>query len=98
MPLPGILLLIDRFPQYWGRISELGESDEKFRGLCRDYQDAVDAARRWQDIDGHDATRREQEYIEVIQQLEEEVLEIVQEDKMTGTAAPDSNGQSNSFQ
>ena len=67
--------LIRRFPSHWQQIVSMCERDEEFRSLCADYNEAYRALTHWSKSDS--TSDRAQEYRDIAQQLEAEILELV---------------------
>ena len=79
-------LLVQRFPDHWGQILEVCAGNEQFLGLCRDYEDAVRAARRWQTERNEEARQRAREYVDLAGQLERELLLFLEEESSSQAA------------
>ena len=68
--------LLTRYPDYWAQIVALVDSNERFRTMCEDYEEAVLAAGRWQQSDQKHTSSREQEYLDLAGQLADEIVEF----------------------
>ena len=66
--------VIERFPRHAASVRDLFHADQSFREMCGDYAETLDALQRWEASSGpHRATRIE-EYRELAEALEIEVL------------------------
>ncbi len=68
-----LVYIIKRFPEFWGQIRRLAE-EKKFFDLCRDYADAVELCRYWQEQGEPGALERAQDYTTMATELEAEIL------------------------
>ena len=76
--------VMERFPAHWGQIRRLADSDKKFSDLCRDYADAVELCRYWQEQGEPGALERAQDYTTMATELEAEILrEIIASGHLT---------------
>jgi len=70
----GLDALIRRFPDRAARLRQLYPADDEFRAICEDYGDALRALAHWSHADQSFAAARVEEYREIAQELEAEVL------------------------
>jgi len=64
---------MERFPDHWGQIRRLADSDKKFSDLCRDHAEAVGLYRYWRERDESQALERARDYATMIAELEAEI-------------------------
>ncbi len=65
--------LVSRFPRYELAMRRLYAADPTFRAICGDYDEALRALRYWQADGAHSGCRIEQ-YRELLDDLEREIL------------------------
>ncbi len=68
-----ILTIIDRFPRREFEIRQRCASDQQFRSVCEDYEEASAALRHWEKA-AREGDRRVEEYRLFLTELEAEVL------------------------
>lgn len=66
--------VIERFPKHAASIRDLFHADQSFREMCGDYAETLDALQRWEASSGPHRAARIEEYRELAQALENEVL------------------------
>ncbi len=69
-----VLFLIRRFPNYKDAIEHLAKTDDQFLTLCEDYQKCKEALSYWTDSTLEHAKKISDEYISLLQELENEIL------------------------
>jgi hypothetical protein len=76
-----IQLITDRFSEFQeGQIEHLYQQDPSFSEICRDYVECIQMRDKYaSDTTDRNAPRYKQEYIELIESLEEEMLAILRE-------------------
>jgi hypothetical protein len=75
------LSILDRFPAKSDRISSLMAENPDFLGVCEDHEECVKALRHWADSQEPEAPNRVDEYRNLIQELEEEILGAIDEER-----------------
>ena len=70
--------LARRFPQHASKIRRLHARDPDFRSICDDYGLAQRALKHWEAVGQAAPPGRVEEYREIVQELEAEVLAILQ--------------------
>lgn len=81
---PGLFLLIERFPDRRRTFSRLYADHEDFQSLCENYQQCSTALRYWTDSKDENAPARHQEYGEILQELEMEIMDFCSDDLSVG--------------
>jgi hypothetical protein len=66
--------LIERFPELAASIQARFHDDQSFREMCSDYGETLEALQRWQASDGPQRAARIEEYREVAEGLEIEIV------------------------
>jgi len=66
--------VLERLPQHRRAISERMMVDRDFRSLCDDYDDALEALRRWEASDDRRRQERVAEFRDLVEELEQEIL------------------------
>jgi hypothetical protein len=66
--------LIERFPELAASIQARFHDDQSFREMCSDYGETLEALQRWQASSGPQRTARVEEYRELAEGLEIEVV------------------------
>jgi hypothetical protein len=73
----GMERVIERFPELAAALQERFHADQSLREMCSDYAETLEALRRWQtSSDPHRAARIE-EYRELAEGLEIEILAVL---------------------
>jgi hypothetical protein len=73
----GMERVIERFPELAAALQERFHGDQSLREMCSDYAETLEALRRWQtSSDPHRAARIE-EYRELAEGLEIEILAVL---------------------
>ena len=70
----GLQRVIDRFPQLAASIRDCFDNAQSFRDMCGDYAEALEALQRWQASDSPLRAARIEEYRELAEALESEIL------------------------
>jgi hypothetical protein len=70
----GLQRVIDRFPQLAASIRDCFEDHRSFREMCGDYADTMEALQRWQASESPLRAARIEEYRELAEALEVEIL------------------------
>ncbi|WP_172329604.1 hypothetical protein [Mangrovicoccus sp. HB161399] len=71
-----IVSILARFPDRELDIRRRCATDQGFRGICSDYEEATQALRRWQDIAGA-GCRQAADYAALLEELEREILALL---------------------
>lgn len=66
--------VLERLPQHGQAIRQRMMVDREFRSLCDDYDDALDALRRWQASEDRHREERVDEFRALVGDLEQEIL------------------------
>ncbi len=66
--------VVGRFPNREEFINDLFWSDQEFRTLCEDYCECLKSLARWTGKTGENATVYQQDYRELLGELEAEIL------------------------
>jgi len=66
--------VLERLPQHRHGIQERMLVDREFRSLCDDYDDALEALRRWEVSDDQRRQDRVREFRTLLAELEQEIL------------------------
>jgi uncharacterized protein YdcH (DUF465 family) len=74
-----ILAVNECFPEYKTIIKRLYRKDEIFRSICEDYQSCCEALKRWDLSEAEEAPIRRNEYTDLMQDLELEILQYLGE-------------------
>jgi hypothetical protein len=72
---PGLFLILQRFPHRKEALRELYRTNESFQAICHSYQKCSEAIDYWGKSEHAEARNRQQEYTELKNELE---LEIIQ--------------------
>lgn len=75
---PGLLAILDRFPDRKNNFTRLFTEDESFRRLCSDYRRCGMAVQYWKQSDKEFADLRKLEYEALQRELEGEILRYQQ--------------------
>ncbi len=70
----GLQRVIDRFPELAASIRERFDVDQSFREMCGDYAETLEALQRWQASDSPQRAARIEEYRELAEALEIEIV------------------------
>jgi hypothetical protein len=70
----GLQRVIDRFPELAASIRECFDVDQSFREMCGDYTVTLEALQRWQASDSPQRLARIEEYRELAEALEIEIV------------------------
>ena len=73
----GVLVAVQRFPQWGSEIRRLALADTAFRALCEDLVDAQSALALWTRSDGAQAVQRRNEYETLVRELADEIAGLV---------------------
>jgi len=73
----GVLVAVQRFPQWGSEIRRLALADAAFRSLCEDLVDAQSALALWTRSEGAQAVQRCNEYETLVRELSEEIAGLV---------------------
>jgi hypothetical protein len=74
----GMERVIERFPELAASIQARFQGDESFREMCSDYAETLEALHRWQASDSPQRAARIEEYRELAEALEIEILAALQ--------------------
>jgi hypothetical protein len=66
--------VIDRFPEFAASIRDCFDVDQSFREMCGDYAETLEALQRWQASDSPQRLARVEEYRELAEALEIEIV------------------------
>lgn len=69
--------VIDHFPEYQQAIKHLFKDNQNFQTLCSDYRRCAKALEIWNKSDLCEAPKRREEYENLLQELESEILENI---------------------
>ena len=70
--------LAQRSPEAAWRARRLAQADERFRAICEDYAEALEAMERWRQ--GEEARKeRAEEFRRIVMELEEELINYLGE-------------------
>jgi hypothetical protein len=75
---PGLFLVMNRFPDRRNALRQLYRSSESFESLCLNYQKCSDALAYWGKSESAQASDRHQEYSELLQELELEIIQSLE--------------------
>jgi hypothetical protein len=78
---PGLFLVMNRFPDKRNALRQLYRSSESFESLCLNYQKCSDAIAYWGKSESQQASDRHQEYSELLQELELEIIQSLETGK-----------------
>jgi hypothetical protein len=70
----GMAHVMDRFPEHAIAIRARFHADQRFREMCGDYAEALQAQQRWQASRGPHRAARVEEYRELAEGLELEIV------------------------
>ena len=71
-------MLMNRFPDSKNALRQLYRSSESFQSLCISYQKCSDALAYWDKSESKQAPARQQEYSELFQELEQEIIQSLE--------------------
>jgi hypothetical protein len=74
----GMERLIERFPELAASIQARFHDDPSFREMCSDYGETLEALQRWQASSGPERAARIEEYRELAEGLELEIVTALQ--------------------
>ena len=74
---PAIFIILERFPESRGKITKLFASSPDFQVLCDDLRQCREALQYWNRSGKPDALARRQEYQELHQELENEIIRFL---------------------
>jgi hypothetical protein len=69
--------ILNRFPGKKQIIASLLQDNPEFASMCEDYQDCVIACQHWSRSKEPEAQTKANEYSELIQALEKEIVEVM---------------------
>jgi 5'-deoxynucleotidase YfbR-like HD superfamily hydrolase len=72
-------IVIKRFPDHKKTLKRLFRESEIFQSICEDYVKCADALNYWNQSDSEEAAARREEYDNLLQNLELEILQILNE-------------------
>ena len=70
-----LFAVIKRFPHRKAALRQLFKENDSFQTLCEDYWKCAEALRHWNQSASEEAVVRREEYAELLQDLEAEILE-----------------------
>jgi hypothetical protein len=73
----GMERVIERFPELAASIEDRFQDDESFREMCRDYAETLETLQRWQASHGPYRAARIEEYRELVEGLENEIVAVL---------------------
>jgi hypothetical protein len=73
----GMERVIERLPELAASIQDRFQDDESFREMCRDYAETLETLQRWQASDGPYRAARIEEYRELAEGLEIEIVAVL---------------------
>jgi hypothetical protein len=74
----GLADVMERFPEHATSIQARFHADQRFREMCSDYADTLQALQRWQASRGPHKAARIEEYRELARALEIEIVTTLQ--------------------
>ena len=69
--------ILEKFPEKSQAIAHLLEEDSEFLAMCEDYDVCIVALQHWEQSKEPEAKTRVNEYRELIEKLEEEVIQFL---------------------
>jgi hypothetical protein len=75
--LPGLFIVLSRFPERKDCVKRLFEEDDNFRSVCEDYRNCAEAVQYWNQSESEEASVRREEYAAILRDLEGEILEFL---------------------
>ena len=76
---PSLFLVMSRFPDRKDALRQKYRNNESFQSLCRSYQKCTQALEHWDKSKHAEAPNRQQEYSELIIELEQEIIQSLKE-------------------
>lgn len=70
----GMAHVMERFPEHATSIQDCFHADQRFREMCSDYAETLQALERWQASRGPHRSARVEEYRELARALEIEIV------------------------
>jgi hypothetical protein len=70
---PSLFFIMQRFPECKNTLRYMYSRSVSFKTLCNDYQRSSEALRHWRISEHEQAPKRCQEYLEILQEIEEEI-------------------------
>jgi hypothetical protein len=71
-------LLVGKFPKLKTVIETALDCDEKLVTMCNDYEACAKAAAYWSESESKQAAERREEYVQLLDDLEAEIIEYIQ--------------------
>lgn len=69
--------ILERFPDKSHTLALLMAEDPEFHALCEDYDVCIEALRYWSQSKEPEAQTRVNEYLNLVQELEEEIVQFL---------------------
>ena len=74
-----VFTVLERFPDRKDTVKQLFKENETFQSVCEDYLKCAEALRHWSQSASEEASVRREEYAELLQDLEAEILQCLDE-------------------
>ena len=76
---PSLFLVMERFPDRKDDLRQRYRTSESFQSLCQSYKKCTEALDHWTTANHKEAPKRQQEYSELLTELEKEIIQSLQE-------------------
>ena len=77
---PSLFLVMSRFPNQKDALRGKYRSSQSFQSICWSYQKCKEALEYWTKSKNTEAPNRQQEYAELMKELEQEIIQSLKED------------------
>ena len=77
---PGLFSVMQRFPECKDTLRQLYRTSESFQAICHNYKRCSKARDYWAESEHEEALSRQQEYAELIRELEQEIRQSLEEE------------------
>ncbi|MBC2710438.1 MAG: hypothetical protein HGJ94_05405 [Desulfosarcina sp.] len=74
-----LLWVVKRFPDHKANLLQLSRENRNFKIICDDYRRCSEALKKWRQSASETASARSQEYADLLQELELEIIELLNE-------------------
>ena len=74
-----LFYVVKRFPDRKNHILKFFKDNQNFQVICDDYRQCSKALQRWKKSESEEAAARRKEYMDLLQELELEILQILNE-------------------
>jgi hypothetical protein len=71
---PNLFFVMERFPDQKDAMRQLYRTSELFQSICQNYQKCAEALQYWTASEDENASERQKEYAELMQELELEIM------------------------